>query len=184
MGRNHPPRHWADHEPRAIPSPGQGGTTTHPRIARCRAVRIPWRDSKLPCERGCRPSEISCRRSIRIGGTDADGTAMGWRRYVGASVMPPSRQQYGRGCRRSDLEWRMTRHQVARGSRPDAETSDKLFLIKQVSELRATYQIRVLAYRASQERRTLVIVLPKQSKVHSDLSTFMQSHTNIVVTRT
>jgi hypothetical protein len=67
------------------------------------------------------------------------------------------------------MEFKMTKQQVARGARPDGETFDKLVLIKRVSELRATYQIRLLTYRAVEERKMLVIDVPKHCKVHDDL---------------
>ena len=67
------------------------------------------------------------------------------------------------------MEFRQTKHQVARGARPDGETHEKLFLIKNVSEMRATYQVRLLAYRASQECKKLVIDVPKGCKIHSTL---------------
>jgi hypothetical protein len=69
----------------------------------------------------------------------------------------------------SFMDYRYTRHQVARGSRPDAETHDKLFLIKRVSEMRATYQVRLLTYLASQTGRKLIIELPKGAKLHRSL---------------
>ena len=68
-----------------------------------------------------------------------------------------------------EMVFRYTGHQVPRGARPDAETYDKLYLIKNVSELRATYQVRLLAYRAQQEGKKLVIRLPKGAKQHSSL---------------
>ncbi len=71
-----------------------------------------------------------------------------------------------------DMEFRCTRRQIARGSRPDAETSDKLFLIKKVSVLRATYQVRLLAYRAQKEGKKLVLRLPKGAEEHSTLRAF------------
>ncbi len=67
------------------------------------------------------------------------------------------------------MEYRQTSHQVARGSRADGETHDRLVLIKNVSEMRATYQVRLLAYRASQEGRKLVIDVPKDCRIHRSL---------------
>ncbi|WP_408891318.1 hypothetical protein ACJ2CR_16940 [Myxococcus faecalis] len=68
-----------------------------------------------------------------------------------------------------------TRHQVPRGTRPDAETNDKLYLIKSVSILRATYQIRLLAFRAVEIRKRLVLVVPKHCKFHSSLKTLIRT---------
>lgn len=82
------------------------------------------------------------------------------------------------------MELKQTKHQVARGTRPDAETFDKLLLIKRVSELRATYQIRLLAYRAVQESRKLVIEVPKECKVHSGLRELTKQYPkNVTIVR-
>ena len=83
------------------------------------------------------------------------------------------------------METRQTRHQVARGTRPDAETFDKLLLIKRASELRATYQIRLLTFRAMQESKKLVIEIPKHCKVHGSLRTLTKQYPrNIRIART
>ena len=74
------------------------------------------------------------------------------------------------------MEFRQTTRQVARGTRPDAETHDKLFLFKNVSELKATYQIRLLLFRAVKEGRKLVIDMPKGSKVHPELQTLVKNY--------
>ena len=67
------------------------------------------------------------------------------------------------------MKFRLTRQQVARGARVDGEGLNKLVIIKRVSELRATYQIRLLTYRAVQEGKKLVIDVPKRCKIHDDL---------------
>ena len=67
------------------------------------------------------------------------------------------------------MRYRHTKHQVARGSRADAETHDKLYLIKRVSEMRATYQVRLLTYLASETGRTLVVELPEGARIHRSL---------------
>lgn len=83
------------------------------------------------------------------------------------------------------MELKQTKHQVARGTRPDAETFNKLLLIKRASELRATYQIRLLTYRAMQEGRKLVVEVPKECKIHSGLRELMKQHPdNITIVRT
>jgi hypothetical protein len=56
-----------------------------------------------------------------------------------------------------EMEFKYSRHQVARSARPDADVSGKLYLIKNVQFLRATYQIRLLAF-AAVERREKVTV--------------------------
>jgi hypothetical protein len=54
-----------------------------------------------------------------------------------------------------------TRHQVPRGSRPDAVTQDRIYLIKNVKRLRATYQVRLLTFEASQRKKKLVLKVPE-----------------------
>jgi hypothetical protein len=67
------------------------------------------------------------------------------------------------------MNWRYTPHQVPRAARVDAESFDKLLLIKNVSMLRATYQIRLLLFRAIEGRKKLVIVVPKHCSIHRSL---------------
>lgn len=67
------------------------------------------------------------------------------------------------------MEYRQTRHQVARGARPDAEVANKMFLFKRVSALHVTYQIRLLVHRAVQKQMKLVIEIPAGCKVHARL---------------
>ena len=59
------------------------------------------------------------------------------------------------------MKHRYTKHQVARGTLPDAENRTTLFLLKNVSQLRLTYQIRLLTFRAIDTQRKLAIHLPK-----------------------
>jgi len=47
-----------------------------------------------------------------------------------------------------------------RGSRPDAETATALYLIKLVSALRATYQVRLLALKAAETGKKLILKVP------------------------
>ena len=47
-----------------------------------------------------------------------------------------------------------------RGARPDAETTSAIYLIKNVSSLRATYQIRLLALKAAETGKKLVLKVP------------------------
>jgi len=58
------------------------------------------------------------------------------------------------------MEFKYTRHQVPRGSRPDAETIDKIYLLKNVAMLRATYQIRLLVFKAVESHKKLVLKVP------------------------
>jgi len=67
------------------------------------------------------------------------------------------------------MEFVQTSRQVPRGTRPDAETVDKVILIKRVSEMRATYQVRLLAYLASRQGKKLVIEVPNGCRIHPSL---------------
>jgi len=51
----------------------------------------------------------------------------------------------------------MSEGEEPRGSRPDAVSGDTMYLIKNVSRLRLTYQVRLLTYSASQSSGCLVI---------------------------
>ena len=78
------------------------------------------------------------------------------------------------------MDYRYTKSQVARGTRADAERNDTLYLIKNVSSLRLTYQIRLLAFRAKDQCRKLVIRIPAIFKVHPKLKEFQREHARIV----
>ncbi|MCC5842769.1 MAG: hypothetical protein JJU05_00820 [Verrucomicrobia bacterium] len=78
------------------------------------------------------------------------------------------------------FDFKQTKHQVARGAKPDAESYDKFYLIKNVSELRATYQIRLLVYRAGVEGKKLVLRIPKQTKIHSSLRALRREHGSLI----
>lgn len=82
------------------------------------------------------------------------------------------------------MEFMMTKRHVARGARPDAEMNNKMYLIKNVSSLRDTYQIRLLLYRAIQEGATLVVDVPKSCELSASLKMLIKEHRrNIEVTR-
>jgi hypothetical protein len=44
---------------------------------------------------------------------------------------------------------------------PDAEAFNRMYLVKNVSRLRATYQIRLLAFRAVNEGMQLILRVPE-----------------------
>ena len=73
------------------------------------------------------------------------------------------------------MKYAFTRHQVPRGSRPDGETYDRIYLIKRVSVLRATYQIRLLAFFALEKNKKLVLCVPKECIFHSSLKDLIGS---------
>ena len=59
---------------------------------------------------------------------------------------------------------------LPRGTRPDAETPDRIHLIKNVSALRATYQVRLLALKASSEGKKLVLHVPAACRFDPSLA--------------
>lgn len=67
-----------------------------------------------------------------------------------------------------------------RGAKADAEVADKLYLIKNVSELRLTYQARMLTYMAQTRGKKLIIQLPKEAKVHNSLREFVREWSQLV----
>lgn len=62
-----------------------------------------------------------------------------------------------------------TKHRVPRGTMADGEKFNRLYLIKNVTSLRATYQIRLLAYRAATEGLKLVLMVPSTCKFQPSL---------------
>jgi len=79
-----------------------------------------------------------------------------------------------------DFPQRYTKHQVPRGTRADAERNGAMFLIKNVSTMRLTYQIRLLTLRAVETRRKLLIDVPAICKVHPMLREFVRQHSKFV----
>lgn len=70
----------------------------------------------------------------------------------------------------------MTKRHVARGARADAEVNNRIYLIKNASEMRATYQVRLLLYRATQEGTKLVLDLPKDCKLSNGLKSLAKEY--------
>lgn len=68
------------------------------------------------------------------------------------------------------MNYRQTKHQVARGAFPDAQHQNNIYLFKNVSTLRATYQVRLLTYLAAEAGKTLIIDVPSHFKPHPSLS--------------
>jgi hypothetical protein len=82
------------------------------------------------------------------------------------------------------MEFRMTKRQAVRGSMPDGEANGKMFLIKKVSELRATYQVRLLLHRAVRQGTTLVLDVPNACKLSDDLTALVRDYpANLEVSR-
>lgn len=72
------------------------------------------------------------------------------------------------------MNYRYTKHQVARGAFPDAQKNGDIFLFKKASTLRATYQIKLLTFLASEAGRRLIIRVPVYFIPHESLSQFMK----------
>jgi hypothetical protein len=69
---------------------------------------------------------------------------------------------------------------ILRGVRPDAETHDRVYLIKNVPLLFATQQIRLLAAKAALSRKQLFIVTPAACRFDKSLEELMQSQPEII----
>lgn len=67
------------------------------------------------------------------------------------------------------MQLKYTRHQTPRGTRPDAEQFDKIYLIKNVSTLRATYQVKLLAFKAVECNKKLMLKVPRSCQFHISL---------------
>jgi hypothetical protein len=78
------------------------------------------------------------------------------------------------------LQFRYTPHQVPRGARPDAEMFNKIYLVKNVSFLRATYQIRLLAFKAVDTHKKLMLKVPRACKFDSSLKELIKMTGKII----
>jgi hypothetical protein len=78
------------------------------------------------------------------------------------------------------MDFFYTRHQTPRGAKPDKQIGDAIYLIKNVSELRLTYQIKMLAYMGYTKHKRLVIQLPKKTKIHPSLKEFIEEFSGFV----
>ena len=63
-----------------------------------------------------------------------------------------------------------------RGTRPDAVVGATWYLIKNVSRLRLTYQIRLATYLAIDRRSRVVIRVPSAAELSADLDAFARAH--------
>ena len=78
------------------------------------------------------------------------------------------------------MEFVYTRHQTPRGAQADAEVGAKLYLLKSASQLRLTYQIKMLSHMAQTRGKQLIIQLPKTARVHECLRAFIRSTNGLV----
>lgn len=74
------------------------------------------------------------------------------------------------------MDLRLTRHQVPRAARADAESGNKMYLIKNVRVLRLTYQIRLLTFRAIDSQMKLILTIPRNCKLNERLAAFVKDH--------
>lgn len=79
------------------------------------------------------------------------------------------------------MQFRTTRHQVARGALADLETSSRIYLLKNVSMLRATYQVRLLLYKAVQTGKKLVLRIPRACKLAPELAELRREHRSSIL---
>jgi hypothetical protein len=73
---------------------------------------------------------------------------------------------------------------IPRGARPDAETASQIHLVKNVSELRATYQIRLLAMKAAETRKVLVLTVPSPCRFAPDLQSLAAARPGLILRKT
>jgi len=78
------------------------------------------------------------------------------------------------------MESTPTLNRMLRGARPDAETFDKAYLIKKVSSLRATYQIRLLAIATAAQGKKLVLKVPRICRFDTSLQGLMQAMPGVI----
>jgi hypothetical protein len=71
---------------------------------------------------------------------------------------------------------RTTHSRLPRGARPDGITEDAAHLIKLVSVLRLTYQIRLLTFLTGERWGQLVIHVPSDCRVSDRLERFLTEH--------
>lgn len=67
-----------------------------------------------------------------------------------------------------------TRSQVPRSARPDAEEFNRMYLVKNVSKLKATYQIRLLAFKAVDGGTKLVLRVPHSCEFDPELEKLIE----------
>jgi hypothetical protein len=74
------------------------------------------------------------------------------------------------------MVYRTPRRQAARGSRPDATDGSSWYLIKKVTHLRLTYQIKLLTFAAGESGARLIIRVPVGCQVSAPLLEFLETH--------
>ena len=72
------------------------------------------------------------------------------------------------------MDLRYTRHQIPRGTRPDAVSGQDRYLIKNVTRLRLTYQLRLATFMASQTGTRLHVRVPQGCQLSPPLEDFIR----------
>ncbi len=78
---------------------------------------------------------------------------------------------------------RRTSRGEPRCTSPDAVKGRKIYLIKNVAVMRLTYQVRELSVAAEQNALKMIIVIPRGSRLSSDLDSFVAARRWIRVKR-
>ena len=81
-------------------------------------------------------------------------------------------------------DMRYTRHQVLRGTLPDAVDAKHIYLFKSASELKVTYQIKMCTYLAKSSGKKLVLQVPPQTRKSESLTAFLREHRETVAWKT
>jgi hypothetical protein len=81
------------------------------------------------------------------------------------------------------VEYAHTRHQVPRGARPDVVDGRDWILVKSVTHLRLTYQIRLLTFGAQQSGARLVIHVRVGCRLSRPLREFLSRFKGLVLVK-
>jgi len=74
------------------------------------------------------------------------------------------------------MEFKYTKHQVARGTMADAIYGNEYYLIKSCQNLYLTYQIKLLVYMAHSEGGKVIIKVNSNCKISKKLKKFQKEN--------
>jgi hypothetical protein len=74
-----------------------------------------------------------------------------------------------------------TRRQIPRSALADSEAFNKMYLIKSCSKLRATYQIKLLAFKAVETNTKLILKVTKSREFNETLNELLKRCGNAVL---
>jgi hypothetical protein len=69
---------------------------------------------------------------------------------------------------------------LLRGALPDAETAERIYLVKNVPSLRATQQIRLLTAKAALSKKRLILLTPAACRLDEQLLELMREQPAII----